>query len=1176
MKKFIIGVCASLLLFLSTSATAQSTYQIYVHDVDSQRLVYQVGETVNGTFILSNLSEIAQSDVYYKISSGMYSEENLLVTGEYSETDKKGPFYIKANSKDTIPFTYTLPPSLSGSVALHITAVLKDGTLVGESDYPLTVEGQTTAKPVSVIDSILQISGVEESIPPLTGPTVYPDETIDFSYAITSSDEAFILRPILKLYDRVDNSDALKKTIQLDPIAVGTDDNMYTMSLPTDLEPLVYYGVVSFEDEQGRELFNTPLRYIIAGPIGTVRNITTETLEVKKGDTFDVQVSYGGQPIDEFRPSKQIVPPPANITVIVTNEIGEVVATVTQPLNLQGDTRTLDLSLTAQVSAQKLSFKSNISTVDGTVLDEYTTTLPTEDDVKNQELYKNKSKFTPLTIITLVILLGLILIIVLLKRKYNSFNIPLTVIAFGMLLGLGMFSLRTVLAGEITSEAQDYLDSLIGSDGGSGWKVISKNGFSAGDLENNWFNVTSVSSPLPPKIKIYEPGEKFTLKFSATYADCNNEQRYYQASVYSPTVAWWRKSPSYIGTNSDFSGRIAYWNNNGVKLLDWKGGDSWEELFRIADLKVVAEVSGAKEKVLKSLVSLLNIDEYCPGRTCLYGGESLLRISLYKHVIDPDDVRGHITWIKDRHNRITEAQKILYDAGVIGDGLGKYDFSNTTNLKYVVVEQKDSRGQIYHEYVVGNQYTKTYFENLTRLKNEIYNYSQNAMDKFQVWFTQSEHARELLPVTLAKTYTAPTTPGYHLIHFYLMQDGVGGYKDITVRQTICVRGARVCPNENNRPVVKITKIDAITPTGANLTWIYTDQESDKQSNYQIDLSTEQSFTDMTKIKTFWGGGDTKDVSTIRTHIMTGLKPNTTYYVRIKGKAADAPYWSYWAYSTFKTLPGTLCDTSHKEDDKTCLATKELEYYCANGEWKTQETGNLCGGNTGLSCLNDNGIFLTTENAKFTVTSLTDGTYQWYRSDGTTLISGANTNEYIERFSIVGRHTLYAKFTKAGEPVKSASCSVNVDTCRPRSPGQCDPVTKKQTVYFCTPAGESSREEDCGGGCTNPFDPACDNGGGGGGGTNPVLKKFEFNPKIVKEGNSCPAYIEVENAVECSLKNRSQDLFPLVVTTGNKVSVTGIRFDVGTYTLYCKGTAVDSTLRPIGTRACTSVPDIKED
>ncbi len=935
MKKKIIKLAALLLILTTPVFAEEMSYQIYVHDIETEQQEYNTSEQVTGSFVLSNLSKTPQSDIYYSISSGIYRPENLSIEGAYGITEKLGPLYIKSNSKAIIPFSYTLPKSVSGNVAIQILATLKDGTLIGQGYVNISVKGKAEETGY-VINPRISITGYEQMIRPDTGPTIYDTEKAGFVFSISTTTKKYKITPVIKIYDRIDSIDNLKKTIRLEPIM--TDDKnakeTYALPLSTDLGAFVYFAVISFESEDV-DISPVFARYVVAGPIATIRNITTESLEVKKGSFINAVVTYAGQPIDEFRPEKQVLGSSTIFTITAMNEKNEIVGTVSQPLDLSGSSQNVSVSIPAGVDAKVLSFTSTIKTTDGIILDEYSVTLPSAESLKNQISYTRQADLSMSTIITIIIFLLLIIFFIVFKKKNKKSPAFMSLFIIAGILTVSLFAIKgPALADGISEEAQDYLDTIVNMQKNAlntifGYKIVNKN-TERGDF-SDYFKVTSVSSPLPAQITMYEPGQQFKLTFNATFGQCNNSPRHYWAYAYDPKISWKNQTPVF---GNSFENRLAYWEDKGVKILDWAGNDGWEELFLLSDLKAITIIAGLnggagigaeKEATLKKLArTALNIEEYCV-KYSETGGPHVFRhcsskgLHMPLYAFDEDGVsssRDFVNWGRTHGDRANTIKSILANDATIPNSLTSFDFENTSNLKI------NDQGQ------PANDETQIYINKLKNLKSEINQYSRGTFDAFYDLYSESSSGDanvnvELTPVTVTKTYTMPNEPGYHRMYFYLHQDGVNGMDDMTVRQIVCVRGAGVCPNENmnSRPTVTIKDVDEITASSSVVHWDYRDSQEDPQKDYEIQLTTvKDNFSDLSKMKTFSVNTSLINVKDVREYIMTDLYPSKTYYMRMRVKENTAEQlWSAWtdgnySFQTKSSLTATpVCGTAENNE-----------------------------------------------------------------------------------------------------------------------------------------------------------------------------------------------------------------------------------------------------------------------
>lgn len=875
MKKTFLYTFLFTILILTKSVAAQSGYQIYVSDIDTAEMEYSVGQQIDGKFTLSNLSSIAQSDMYYTISSGLYSEESMSVNNVLNISKEVGPLYVKGLSKDVVNFSYNLPKSLVGNSAIKITVKLKDGTILAEGIHSFGITGESSVESLNITEGYLKISGFDQKIGPLVGPTVYSGEKIDLYLTIPKTEKEYNIKTVLKLYDRSEKEEFLLKTVDLKNIKTETKESISVISLPVDLNPLVYFGVISFEAD-GLEVSSVNVRYIVAGSIATIRNMTTETLEVKKGEIFNVNVVYGGQPIDEMRPEKQIKTSSTTITVVATNEKGDIVSEATQPVVISEDGNGLVIPMTANISAKGLTLKGYIKSEDGIVLDEYKTVLPYTKDLKSQESYiKNSSK----VIINIAILSVLVLIIFFFFiRKLNlKSRLPVAIILFGIVASFGIFKIDAVYAG-INEEQQTYLDSL-NDQSNPVWTIVQSSG-----KVSELFNITSISSPLPPAVKIYEPGESFSLNYNVTYGECNNEPLRYVAYAYRSSDVW-GKVPKLDGTNLE---RLAYWQNNGSTMVNYTPPTlyGWKTPYMSADLKAVTGVSVEKEQALKRIVGRFTSNSV--GGCRLGGNICFIIVSQSTSQTSSATINWFVSNAQQSAAFYTALRDDLKNApgNPLSDrpGLRNFNFLDTGRLSTVT----------------GHDYTSQYIGMIFLLSDEIEQYTSSNVQSFVSWYSFSEHASNLVPFSPTRAYTAPTKPGFHFLYFYLNQDGNSGMRDKTVRVTICVRGASLCPNEKVNPVVRITGFDTITQRSAYINWIFTDENGDKQADYSIQVSPEQSFVDQTKILRFPGDQNSSTINTTRKRQLTGLQPGTTYYVKMMVKSNNEPYNSLWVMSQFKT------------------------------------------------------------------------------------------------------------------------------------------------------------------------------------------------------------------------------------------------------------------------------------
>ncbi len=513
MKKIFLSFILLLNLFF-ISNTAHAQYEIYLTSIKLDGSTYEVGDKISGNFDLHNLSVTAQSDIYYNIYSGLYDEKTLETSTVQGLSAKVGPVYLNGKDKKNIKFDYTLPLSLGGKAAVKIVATLKDGTLVGQDFLPITITGSAKSEQVNIEDVYLRLNEQDLDVSPGVGPMVYDKETISYIYSVSTTTKEYTLTPTLNLYNRADNAESLIKTIVLPEIKTSkTEVIEVKVDLPTDMDPLVYYGVISFTSKDMAEISPVNFRYIIAGPIATIRNINTDVLETVKGTEIPFTVAYGRQPVDEIRPEKQIASETTTLFVTIKNEKNEIVGSIEKQLDPNKDT--INLSVTSKVKSKSLSFEAEIKSLDGKVLSTYKTSLPPK-EIKDTKKELNDVYYY-------IAILGSLLILFSIFRYKHKF-------------GLKKINSKTK---KMLMIAMLFLSGYVGANAEA--EILPSN-------NRDGFNITSISSPYPNTTGInYSPGQAFNLSFNVSYSDCNNNALTMEAYAanrtddgYTGDVNWWR------------------------------------------------------------------------------------------------------------------------------------------------------------------------------------------------------------------------------------------------------------------------------------------------------------------------------------------------------------------------------------------------------------------------------------------------------------------------------------------------------------------------------------------------------------------------------------------------------------------------------------------------------------
>jgi hypothetical protein len=320
------------------------------------------------------------------------------------------------------------------------------------------------------------------------------------------------------------------------------------------------------------------------------------------------------------------------------------------------------------------------------------------------------------------------------------------------------------------------------------------------------------------------------------------------------------------------------------------------------------------------------------------------------------------------------------------------------------------------------------------------------------------------------------------------------------------------------PVASLTSVSNITEKSAIINWKYSDKDGDDQINYEIQIAKTRAdlLTERNLVKNPFGGSR-PDIISARTHPISGLSPDTTYYVRIRVKADAAPAWSLWTDGFYKF-------TTKEIDDATTFACDDPQ------------------------------TVLPEQSATFSVSPRGADSYKWYRTT-TSLDQIGDSYKYTEKFDSEGSYSRTVRVVDQAV-TKILTCNVNVGCGE--EPSNCK--DGKIQINSCTPTGwkTTATDKNCNG--TNP--------------QTPLVTAFEFDPNIVEEGGSCPLILKATDVTSCTLKKGTTE-FPYDAIN-NKISIFKTEvLPVGTYDLSCIG-ADDGPMKQFGSKSCYSNPIIKED
>lgn len=337
----------------------------------------------------------------------------------------------------------------------------------------------------------------------------------------------------------------------------------------------------------------------------------------------------------------------------------------------------------------------------------------------------------------------------------------------------------------------------------------------------------------------------------------------------------------------------------------------------------------------------------------------------------------------------------------------------------------------------------------------------------------------------------------------------------------------VPPNANQDQVSSCQSITNVTQNSGQVNWAYTDADSDKQTNYKVQISKDAVFSAANIVKSISAPANTDVSNTLNTNI-TGLTPNTTYYAQV-ATYNDENNWSSYSVcsSTFKTTannpqavaytntdgitetsatvhwtysdpendaqtgyevglskdnfvtvsPVKLSTTGNNSavrtatfaalDPDTTYKVRVRATNASNG-WSVYSTGSFTTKKVdttalNVSCQPQGSAFYVNKNVTLKSVMLGLGTAPYTFTWSIPGYPNANTQDITKKFNTTGKKNITLQVKDASNATDSESCSVDV-TCDPADkPDDGVCVSGKKDVYVCGTSDWESTSVDCGGG-----------------------------------------------------------------------------------------------------------------
>lgn len=460
--------------------------EVYVYPFATDNHTYQSGDTIRGEFTIHNVSTERQSDVYYEIgiSKGANYKNPILITRK--EFD---PLYLEASSKRKIPFEYQIPAEVVDSAQMIINVYSAEKTLLAYANAPILIKAnETPSKKIAIPQNIYLLDSVL-GIVEFTGENkVYPEDSQKIGIEFGVHDQSHEVQSKITM-THVGTGEVQSS----EPVSFVLDSEQET-SVEIDIPQLAtsgtYEGIVSFESES----VTIPpfyFRYIVVGPSVVVTQVDSSILSPKKGQRFDVSLSYMFPNYFSEEERTAIFDPliDATVDLEIKNELGQIIYTEQQKLSLE----TLTMNFNVRASEKTVNQEINVYIKDkeGNMLTQYKTQLPSEEALNM--LYGISTDNPWVFVLGGLIVLLIISVIYKISHRQKE-EISLLAVLAWMIIPVGFIFYTAPITHAYTFESGTLYGGGIG--GASGFLV---NGF---------------YSPLPPEVRSYDPDELFGVKLS--------------------------------------------------------------------------------------------------------------------------------------------------------------------------------------------------------------------------------------------------------------------------------------------------------------------------------------------------------------------------------------------------------------------------------------------------------------------------------------------------------------------------------------------------------------------------------------------------------------------------------------------------------------------------------------
>jgi hypothetical protein len=275
---------------------AKKIIEVSVSNVvlDNETAIYKPGDKITGkVYLITGYDQnIVGLTLIASLVSG-YNDFNF--QNAFASQKIKENIVVSPDKIQEIPFEYTVPNSGTvGSNALFFELTSQNGEKFGFSFKEVVLE-----KLLENIESYYNFNVNDLSFMMQQGPTVKSEDNV-FIKSLLLSKQNISVKPYIEIYEFEPVNEPVKK-YELPQISlIANEENTSELKINfEDLKPGVYAGKLTFLDENNTTRSeDINFRFIVDGPISTIKTITADKSFGQKGDVVNLNVGIVGKPYD--------------------------------------------------------------------------------------------------------------------------------------------------------------------------------------------------------------------------------------------------------------------------------------------------------------------------------------------------------------------------------------------------------------------------------------------------------------------------------------------------------------------------------------------------------------------------------------------------------------------------------------------------------------------------------------------------------------------------------------------------------------------------------------------------------------------------------------------------------------------------------------------------------------